>query len=333
MPNSSQFSKVNQLVGKSSSVLIVQAENPDGDSLGSALALEAILSDIGKKVAMYCAVEIPKYLRYARGWDRVQQDLPKDFNLTIIVDTSSMVLLEKALTPENRAQITSHPIIVLDHHGASSGLDFDHTMINDPTAVATGELIFNIASELKWPLPTDACEHLAMSIMSDSLGLVTKATTAKTIRALATLVENGADLNDLDTRRRELDKKPPEILAYKGQLLQRIEYFLDGALALIHIPWSEIEEYSDQYNPPELVLYEMRQVTGVKIAIALKTYPDGKITGKIRANPEAPIGEAVAGYFGGGGHQYAAGFKIYDESFETIKNEIIAAVDKSLSSI
>lgn len=324
------FEDAQKQVKKASHILIVQAENPDGDSLGSALALEAIFSEMGKKTTLYCAVEIPKYLRYARGWDRVQHDLPKDFDLTVIVDTSSMVLLEKTLVPENLARITSHPVLVLDHHASSGGLEFDHAMVNDPSAVATGELIFNIASELKWPLPADACEHLAMSIMSDSLGLSTKATTAKTIHALATLVENGADLSELDNRRRELDKKPPEILAYKGQLLQRIEYFLDGALALIHIPWDEIEEYSDQYNPPELVLYEMRQVTGVKIAIALKTYPDGKITGKIRANPEAPIGEAVAGYFGGGGHPYAAGFKVYNEDIQTIKNELIGAADKAL---
>jgi bifunctional oligoribonuclease and PAP phosphatase NrnA len=324
------YEQIKKFIDGAGHVLIVQAENPDGDSLGSSLALEAILSEMGKKVTMFCAVEMPKYLRYARGWDRVQQELPKDFDASIIVDTSTMTLLEKTLTPENLAQITRYPVIVLDHHAATSGLEFEHVMINDPKAVATGELIFTIATELQWPLPVDACEHLTMSIMADSLGLTTKATTANSIRAVADLVEKGANLSDLDNRRRELDKKPPEILAYKGQLLQRIEYFLDGALALIHIPWSEIEEYSDQYNPPELVLFEMRQVTGVRIAIALKTYPDGKITGKIRANPDAGIGEAVAGYFGGGGHPHAAGFKVYNDDVDTIKNELIGAVDKAL---
>lgn len=324
------FTKLEQLVDNAKHILVIQAENPDGDSLGSSLALEAILSDMGKKVSMYCAVDMPKYLRYASGWDRVLQDLPKDFDLSIIVDTNSPTLLEKAFTPANLAQITSKPVIVVDHHVASDGFEFEHLLINEPKVVATGELIFNIADTLKWPLPKDACEHLAMSIMSDSLGLVTEATTANSIRTVATLVENGASLSELDNRRRELDKKPPEILAYKGRLLQRIEYFLDGTLAFIHIPWDEIEEYSDQYNPPELVLFEMRQVTGVKIAIALKTYPDGKITGKIRTNPEAGVAEAIAGYFGGGGHPYAAGFKVYNDDVDAIKNELIGAVDKAL---
>lgn len=324
------FKEVQKLVGNAKHVVVIQAENPDGDSLGSSLALEAILSDMGKKVSMYCAVEMPKYLRYLKGWDRVQSDLPKEFDLSIIVDTGSKALLEKALAPHNQARITKNPVIVIDHHATASDLPFETIMVNDDNVVATGELIFRIAEELKWPLPADACDNLAISILSDSLGLVSEGTTAASIRTMASLVDKGANLSDIEARRRELMKKPAEILAYKGQLLQRVEYFLDGSLALVHIPWSEIEAYSDQYNPSVLVLDEMRLVEHVRIAIALKTYPDGKITGKIRANPDAKIAEAVAGYFGGGGHPYAAGFKVYNEDMQTIKNELVGAVDKIL---
>lgn len=313
-----------------SHVLVLQAENPDGDSLGSALALEAILNDMGKKVTLFCMVEIPKYLRYARGWDRVQNTLPKAFDLTIIVDTGSSSLLEKTFTPANLAQITKSPIIVIDHHMTASDFKFEHTMVNDDNAVATGEIILDIAQKLDWPLPADACENLAMSILADSLGLASEGTTADSIHALAILVEHGANLSALENRRRELMKKPPEILEYKGKLLQRVEYYLDGALAVIHIPWSEIEEYSDHYNPSVLVLDEMRLVEKVRLAVALKSYPDGKVTGKLRANPDAKVAETVAGYFGGGGHPYAAGFKVYGENVETIKNELIGAVDKAL---
>jgi phosphoesterase RecJ-like protein len=76
-----------------------------------------------------------------------------------------------------------------------------------------------------------------------------------------------------------------------------------------------------------LVLDEMRLVEGVEIGVAIKTYPDGKITGKLRAN--TPIAEQVAGYFGGGGHKYAAGFRAY-ESYDTIVSELVSATDKAL---
>lgn len=330
MKESVDFADVKRLVDDAKHVLVIQAENPDGDSLGSSLALEAIFEDMGKKVSMYCAVEMPKYLRYARGWDRVVNELPKGFDLSIIVDTASQTLLEKALAHPNHSQITAHPVIVIDHHTTEANLQFEHTLISDVKSVATGELIFTMANALDWPLPADACDALATSILADSLGLMTEATTATSIHAVASLVERGANLSQLETARRELMKKPPEILAYKGQLLQRVEYFLDGALALVHIPFSEIEEYSDQYNPSVLVLDEMRLVEKVRLAVALKTYPDGKITGKLRANPDAKIAEVVAGFFGGGGHPYAAGFKVYGEDLETIKTELIGAVDKAL---
>lgn len=311
-------------------VVVVQAENPDGDSLGSSVALEAILSEMGKKVTMYCAIEIPKYLRYIQGWDRVVDTFPRDSDLTIIVDTASSALLEKALNPNNKAHITSHPVLVIDHHATVGDLPFEHVAITDPAAVATGELLYYMAKELGWPLPADACENLAISILADSLGLITESVTANSVKAVAGLVEGGAKLSTIENRRREFMKKSAAILAYKGRLLQRIEYYVDGALAVVHIPFDEIHDYSNEYNPSILVLDEMRLVEGVRIAVAIKTYPDGKVTGKIRANADAKIAETVAAFFGGGGHAYSAGFKVYGDGLEQVKTELIGAVDKAL---
>ena len=122
-------------------------------------------------------------------------------------------------------------------------------------------------------------------------------------------------------------KKSPDILRYKGELIGRIEYFADGKLALIHIPWEDIQAYSDQYNPSVLVLDEMRLVEGVDVAIAIKTYPDGKLTGKLRSN--LPVSEQIAGYFGGGGHEYSAGFRVYEE-YDTVLRELIDATHKAI---
>lgn len=322
--------EIKKYIDAASNVLIIQAENPDGDSLGSSLALEAILSELGKKVQLYCAIEIPKYLRYIPGWDRVTDDFPKDFDLTILVDTASSALLEKTFKGHHLAAITSHPVIVFDHHATVSDLQFEYLAANDDSAVATAELIYYAAKALGWPLPVDACEALTSSILSDSLGLVTENTSSKSIQAVAELVEKGARISDIENRRREFMKKSANILAYKGRLLQRIEYYLESALAVIHIPFDEIHEFSHEYNPSVLVLDEMRLVEGVRLAVAIKTYPDGKLTGKLRANPDAKIAETVAAYFGGGGHPYSAGFKIYGESLEQATTELITATDKAL---
>ncbi len=323
------YEQISQLIQTASHIAIIQAENPDGDSLGSALALEEILGDLGKKVSLYCPVDIPKYLRYAKGWDRIRDELPTDAELFLIVDTASKTLMEKALTPENLAQLKKKPVIVIDHHLTKSDLPFDHTLIAEESAVATAEIIYDLAVQNKWTVNKQAAEGIMLAILSDSLGLSSEGTTAKSLHTVAELIKLGAHPSELDTRRKEFMKKSPEILAYKGRLLERVEYHLDGQLALIHIPWEEIAAYSDQYNPSMLVLDEMRLVTGVRIAVALKTYPDRKVTGKIRTNPDAKVAEKVAGFFGGGGHPFAAGFRIHEE-YDKVVNELIGAINKIL---
>lgn len=308
-------------------IVVIQAENPDGDSLASSLALEEILSDIGKDVSLYAPVEIPKYLRYINGWDRVENVLNTKADLAIVVDTSAEVLLSKVLeAPEVRHFLESHPVIVIDHHVTEPTLSFEHIALIEKAA-ATSEIIYRLATTNTWPINTQAAEQLLIAILSDTLGLSTESVTSDTLRVAADLVDLGASPSAIETRRKQFMKKSAEILSYKGELIGRIEYLLDGALAIIHIPWEDIQKYSDQYNPSVLVLEEMLFVEGVNVAVAIKTYPDGKITGKVRSN--LPVAESIAGFFGGGGHAFAAGFRAY-EAYDTIISELVTATDKSL---
>ena len=319
--------KIRKLLKSAENIAVIQAENPDGDSLGSALALEEILGDAGKRVSLYCPVEIPKYLRYFSGWDRINSELDtRHTDLYIIVDTASRILLSKVLENPNYSKVLhDKPVIVIDHHtSATPDLEFSHEMLL-AEAPATGEIIYNLAQEMEYRVSAQAAEHALGAILSDTLGLSTPNITPETFFVAGELTKLGAKSSNIEEKRREFMKKAPEILAYKGELIKRIEYFLDGKLALVHIPWDEIREYSDKYNPSVLVIDEMRLVEGVEICVALKTYPDGKLTGKIRTN--TPVAADVAGYFGGGGHAYAAGFRVY-EDYETILRELIGATDK-----
>lgn len=315
------------LINDAKHIVVIQAENPDGDSLASSLALEEILSDLGKRVSLYAPVEIPKYLRYINGWDRVEATLTTKADLAIIVDTSADVLLTKVLdAPEARHFLETHPVLIIDHHLTEPTLSFEFSACIEPAA-ATSEVLFRLAQKSGWSINPQAAEHLLVAILSDSLGLSTESVTSETLRTAAALVDLGASPATIEGRRKQFMKKSAEILEYKGALIGRIEYLLEGRLALVHIPWEDIQQYSDQYNPSVLVLDEMLYVEGVTTAIAIKTYPDGKLTGKIRTN--LPIAESIAGFFGGGGHKYAAGFRAYDE-YDTIISELVTAVDKSL---
>lgn len=325
------YTNVGKIVNESQHIVVLQADNPDGDSVGSSLALEAILSEMGKQVTLVCAIDIPAHLKYLSGWDRIQRDVPNSFDATIIVDNSTETLFETIEGRESFAWIKTKPVIVIDHHTTSNGLSFATESIVEPV-VATSELLYKIASELEWPLPTDACDMMAVSIMSDSLGLTTDATTANSFRVMAELVERGADIAKLDAARREMGKKEPELLSYKGELLQRVELHLDNRLATVTIPWDEIEKYSPIYNPTMLVIDDMRSTVGVEVAIGFKVYNDGKITAKIRCNYGTAVADTLASHFGGGGHPYAAGFKILNgTSINDLKNEVCEKLEELLS--
>lgn len=317
-----------ELITNAQKITIIQAENPDGDSLGSALALEEILGDLGKKVSLYCPVEIPKYMRYIQGWDRVTSDFDTKSDLAIIVDTSADILISKVLeTPGVRHYLETHDVLVIDHHTSSEpSLSFDYTILLED-AVSASEVIYRLVKRANWAINPAAAEHILEAMLSDTLGLSTQNVTPEAMATVSELMKLGAHPSSVEERRREFMKKSAEILEYKGRLIERIEYFLDGKLAVVTIPFEEIKKYSDQYNPSVLVLDEMRLVIGVEVAVALKTYPDGKLTGKLRTN--LPVSADIAGFFGGGGHKYAAGFRVYEDEAQVMR-ELIEATDKAL---
>jgi phosphoesterase RecJ-like protein len=324
------YETAKKLIESAEKIIIIQAENPDGDSLGSALALEEILGDLGKNVMLYCPVEIPKYMRYIKGWDRVDKKFDTSFDLAIVVDTMAEILLTKVLeTPGVRSFFESNQVLMIDHHATDSNLSFKHTALIEDS-VATSEIIYELAIRSNWKINQQAAENLLVAILSDSLGFTVQKVSPQTFFIAGKLTELGANSSQIEKRRHDYMKKSPEILKYKGLLIERIEYFLDGKLALIRIPWEEIQTYSDQYNPSVLVLDEMRLVEGVEVGVAIKTYPDGKLTGKLRSN--LPISATIASFFGGGGHDYAAGFRVY-EPIETIIPELLDATYKTIEGL
>ncbi|HSX53435.1 MAG TPA: DHH family phosphoesterase [Patescibacteria group bacterium] len=325
--------KIKDILDGAKTVVIIQADNPDGDSLASSLALEQILGDLGKEPHMYCSVDMPDYLKHLPGWDRVSKDIPSKLDASIIVDTSAILLLEKLEASEYRGWVSTKPVMVLDHHAeVVCDIPYAKVVINDADSVATGEVIYHLAKQLDWPLNLMAKTHIASSILADSLGLNSEGTTPTTYRIMADLIEAGVDRPALEEARRALSKMPEQIFRYKAELIKRTELHAEDQLALVTIPNDEIMRYSPLYNPAPLIQNDMLQTDGVRVAIVLKQYKDGKTTGAIRCGYNTKIAADLAKHFGGGGHVYASGFKVEKgKSFDQIKSECIKIASELLS--
>lgn len=317
--------KVAELVADARHIVILQADNPDADSLGSALALESILGDLGKEVSLYGAVDTPEYLRYMQGWDRVEKELPKSFDLSIIVDASTTTLFEAFDNPEIRNALASKPCVILDHHEITDHpIPFATVTINDGGRASAAELIYIIAKELEWPVSAVAGEYIMSSILGDTQGLSNELASPTTYRIMAELIESGVSRPELEETRREYGKMPEPIFRYKAALIERTELYEDGSIAIVVVPQEEINIYSPLYNPAPLIQNDILQTKSVKLAVVLKQYDTGRITAAIRANSGYAVAGQLAEHFGGGGHKYASGFKITDgRPFNEVKSECI----------
>lgn len=331
----SEAEKIQEIVSQAQKVVIIQADNPDGDSLGSALALEHILGEMGKEPYLYCAVDMPTYLRYMHGWDRVQRELPKQFDASIIVDASTMTLFERLVQSGEQGWLAAKPCIVLDHHETVENLiPFATVTVNDPRRASAGELLYYLAKQLEWPLSVEAQECLMTSILGDTQGLTNQLASAGTYRIMAEFIDNGVSRPALEELRREYGKMPPEIYKYKAALIQRTVFEADGAIAWVAVPQKEINLYSPLYNPAPLVQNDMLQTSGVRLAIVFKTYDDGRVTAAIRSVADAPIAAQLAEKLGGGGHANASGFKVTDgRNFEQIKTEALSYAGELLATL
>ncbi len=320
-----EIDKINELISNNQHFVVIQADNPDGDSLATALALESILEDMGKTVDLYCGVEVPGYLKFIEGWSRVKKELPSKFDASIIVDTSANGLLEKLNDSPYKISVATKPVLVIDHHGeVDCDIPYASVISNNPGYASAGEVVYDIAKALGWKLSQLSSELILQSILSDTLGLTSDMATPETYRRVADIIDSGVNRSKLEEARKEMSKMEPDVFRYKAKLIERTEFFLDNSIALIEIPESELFDVGTLYNPGPLILSEVLMVSGVKVGIALKVYKK-RLTGSIRCGGNIKIANELAGKYGGGGNAFAAGFRVDDFAgdIKDFKNELI----------
>ena len=294
------FEELGKKVKSAQKIVILVANNPDADSVGSALALAQTFRQFQKEVFLYCAINIPVYLHFLEEYHLFGTQLPHNYDLAIMVDNSAVKLMANQ---DIVTTIESRPLIILDHHLSEGEIKAELSIVDSQMA-ATGELIYKIAQALKWPLNQMAATYLAASISGDTLGFSSKVMTnnPNPLRVMAELVALGADLHDLAQKRLKWQQLPAHLIAYKGELYKRIEFYENAKIALLTIPHEEIKTYGLTFNPT-IVLDEMRFVEGSQLTLGFKQYLDNKsgqlkrLTLRIRCHDQAQIALELAEIF------------------------------------
>lgn len=303
----SDFQEIGERLARSARIGLLSHHRPDGDAIGSCLAMAAILKSLGKECTVVNGDPVPEPLVFLPGSEsiRVAADVtaPIEVDLAVALDCAGADRAgEKAW-----ACFRGYDCVInIDHH--VSNTFFGDLNYVDPKAPATGQILFRLARALDWPVPPAARDNLFAAISTDTGSLRYPNTTAETYRIAAELVDLGADVGSLSQALYE--SYPMRRLELLRELMQEMESHFDGRVMLLKLRKSVAERLGIASGDTEGLIDLIRSVDSAIAALFFEELPDGKIRVSARSKKPAMDVGAICGTFGGGGHQLAAGTRM-----------------------
>ncbi len=287
-------------------VAIASHVRPDGDAIGSQVALAHGLRNRGKQVTLLNEDGVPENLAFLPGanWVQVSSGEPCRADLVVAVDTAA----RNRLGERTLASLPQEgPWINLDHHASNPR----YGTINyvDPGSPATGEIVAQLFRRAGWTLTREAAVNLFAAISTDTGSFRYPNTSAETFRVAADLVTAGVEVGDLS--RRLYDCHPLRRIRLLGELLKVLDLRCDGRLASWTMDQSMTERVDGRPEDSEGLIDVIRSIDTVVAAVFFEELDDGqRIRISARSKSEAVDVGAICAEFGGGGHPLAAGVRV-----------------------
>ena len=304
---------------KAQRVAIFTHLNPDGDALGSSLAMRAALLSIHKEATVFLEKPAPKRYDFLQPVC-VLEGNAADFDVALALDCGSMDRLG-TLQPLFQAIKLQ---LVVDHH--ESDAPFGDIYYTDPGAAACCELVYVLIRELCGGLPTETLAPLYTGLSTDTGHFKYSNVTPKTFRMAADLLENGLEPRPIT--RVLYDTVKLEKLKFNGTLGERVQLFDDGKIAVLNCPDSLLESFcllpEDMEELPNTVL----SIEGVQVSVVIKTKSENQLKISLRCKENVDLA-ALSAQFGGGGHKCAAGF-VTTLSATEITARLVKVITKQL---
>ena len=323
----SKLDQIGRVLRENERFAVLSHVRPDGDALGSQLALALSLQQLGKKVRVWNEDGmLEKYSFLPRG-DLLTKPphTAEDVDAAIALDTAIQNRLGTAFTAVRSAKIW----INIDHHLSNPGYgDLVHV---DPTAPATGQIIFDLIKSQDFPFDREIAENLYAAISTDTGSFQYPKTSARTFEVAAELVCTGIDVGQLSQRLYE--NYPRRRVELLRELLRTMRFERDGRVASFSLSLQTAAELQVLPEDNEGLIDHLRAIRGVIVAVFFEELADGKVRVSMRSKSDAVDVCAICQKFGGGGHTLAAGARVRGTLAEVERNvlEEICDVVKSHS--
>ena len=317
--------KIVEEIKKAKRIMIFHHIAPDGDSLGSALALREIIEQLDNVEILDNVITnyVPEIYKYLPDIDKLKKvddsSLYNNYDLGISVDCASKDRLGKALELYNNAKKT----ICIDHHPSNKG--FADINFIDTSVSAAGELIFGLIAPLNVKLDKNIATNLYTAILTDTGGFKFENTSPMTLRICADLIEAGAD--PVEIYKNCYEMKSLAMVKLHARVIDRAIWVDDNKIVYGVIKRTMLDELNATDDFIDGITESLRQIKGVEVAIVFKETLKKTTRVSLRSNGLDVC--TIATYFGGGGHKLASGCLI-EKSVDESVEDILSIVKKQI---
>jgi phosphoesterase RecJ-like protein len=297
--------------------LVTSHARPDGDAIGSTLALAQVLRKMGKSAAVILGDPVPLLYHPLPGSETIvhSSQVNGDYDAVIILECDS-VQRTRLRGLENQF------LINIDHHASSR--PFANINWIDPSAVATAELIFRLAQAAQVKITPEIATCLYTAVLTDTGAFCYAPTNACTFELAKFLVEHGADPGKI--AQSVYFSSPMSKMCLLGAALSRLER--DGAITWMSVTRHDMERFGALDEDCEGLVNYALSISGVEVAIFFREVAHERIRVSIRSKGAVNVAE-IAQKFGGGGHECAGGFSTEGPVEEAAKRVLAELRDKS----
>ena len=318
-------SQVTEALHRAHHVLIASHVFPDGDALGSQLALGDILESLGKKVYYYSEEFVSAMYEFMPGSEKLRNDLSDiaPFAAAVAVDCGDRFRLGHKMDYLLQIQ----PFIAIDHHAGHR--DFGDIRWVEADRSSTAEMIYDLALALDADISYNAAYCLYTAIVSDSGGFKYESTTAYTFQVASNLIDRGVVPSEVAGKL--YDNYSVHRLRLLEKVLGSLELYVQGQVAVIAATNDMFVASGAKPEDTEEFINLPRALRSVKVAVFFKETPEGHIKASLRAKGECDVSQ-VAAKFGGGGHRNAAGYRVTDKTMAAVRDELVQELRRRLQS-
>ncbi len=289
---------------KSSRVLISTHEHPDGDALGSSLAMLHALRAQGKSVTAYIPDPAPGFFSFLPGASELTTAKPDvvSFDTVLLLDYTQ--LYRTHLEPE----VLAHPqTISIDHHYDNTKRT--HLNLIVPEAAATAHILYDFFISLRWPISKDVATCLLTGIFTDTGSFMHDSVTPDILEIASGLMNKGARLSHI--AHETYQKKDLPGLRIWGRALSRIVVNKKTGASVSVITKQDLEDCKATLDDLDGVVNMLNTLPDTKFAMLLTECEPGMIKGSLRSEPHKGVDVSkIAKRLGGGGHKLASGFEV-----------------------